>query len=584
MLKRRGLMRYLWNFCFHLFLILFLVGCNLPLTATPDPDSLSTIYTEYFTTITPGLDENPQINASNTPAPVSELPESSIQTTQASPPSLFLHPGFSTDFLGQIDLTLWNITPDESTSDAHLQLGPIEGSSRNNSIVWVYVVVMPFYNIRDEISFDELSALWRGEAVEGFQGKSIFLSQETKFAIQTLLGKPDENYVRVVTNSELEAIALSSSHDFAILPFEALKPQWKTLRIEGQSPIDDNFIPENYPLSLLIWFEGTEKSQEIALPPSNYDPNKRSVLLMTGVTALTRATANRMEVHGNTYPGIDIQSIMQSADITHISNEVPFTNQCPYPDPNQKDLVFCSNPKYIELLEFIGTDIIELSGNHLLDYGTPAIKDTLDMYDELGWKYYAGGRDLLDAQSPALVDHHGNRFAFLGCNLIGPGKVWATDSQPGAAACGDFSWMIDQIQQLTDQGFLPIVTLQYIEDYTAYPSEQMVSHFHDLAQAGAVVVNGSQAHTPKIMVFEDESFLHYGLGNLFFDQMEIYYNDTYLPGTRDEFLDRLVFYDGRLIGVELLTAKLEDYARPRPMTLDEREAFLSRIFQYAPLP
>jgi hypothetical protein len=30
--------------------------------------------------------------------------------------------------------------------------------------------------------------------------------------------------------------------------------------------------------------------------------------------------------------------------------------------------------------------------------------------------------------------------------------------------------------------------------------------------------------------------------------------------------------------VELLTAELEDYARPRPMTEAERAAFLSRIF------
>ena len=85
------------------------------------------------------------------------------------------------------------------------------------------------------------------------------------------------------------------------------------------------------------------------------------------------------------------------------------------------------------------------------------------------------------------------------------------------------------------------------------------------------------------MVFEGDTFIHYGLGNLFFDQMAVYYNNTLMPGTRDEFIDRLVFYDGELISVELLTAKLEDYARPRPMTAEERAALLSRIFEYAPI-
>jgi hypothetical protein len=42
-----------------------------------------------------------------------------------------------------------------------------------------------------------------------------------------------------------------------------------------------------------------------------------------------------------------------------------------------------------------------------------------------------------------------------------------------------------------------------------------------------------------------------------------------------------VFYDGRYLGVELLTAKLEDYSRPRPMTQDERTAFLLDYFHYS---
>jgi poly-gamma-glutamate synthesis protein (capsule biosynthesis protein) len=39
-----------------------------------------------------------------------------------------------------------------------------------------------------------------------------------------------------------------------------------------------------------------------------------------------------------------------------------------------------------------------------------------------------------------------------------------------------------------------------------------------------------------------------------------------------------VFYDGRHISTELLTGLIEDYARPRPMTTDERADFLARLF------
>jgi poly-gamma-glutamate synthesis protein (capsule biosynthesis protein) len=48
--------------------------------------------------------------------------------------------------------------------------------------------------------------------------------------------------------------------------------------------------------------------------------------------------------------------------------------------------------------------------------------------------------------------------------------------------------------------------------------------------------------------------------------------------TRDGFLDRHVFYNGKYISTELLTVILEDHSRPRPMTPEERAAFLSEYF------
>ena len=49
-------------------------------------------------------------------------------------------------------------------------------------------------------------------------------------------------------------------------------------------------------------------------------------------------------------------------------------------------------------------------------------------------------------------------------------------------------------------------------------------------------------------------------------------------GIRREFFDRYVIYDGKLISVELITAMLEDYARPRLMTEQERAGFLQEYF------
>jgi len=297
-----------------------------------------------------------------------------------------------------------------------------------------------------------------------------------------------------------------------------------------------------------------------------------TVLVMTGVTALVRATADKMEEKGRTYPGEAIRDWLVNADITHISNEIPFAQECPYPDRNSAYLYFCSDPRNIELLDYVGTDIVELTGNHFQDWGSEATKYTIGLYNERGWPYFGGGINAMDARKSIKIEHNGNKIAFIGCNPSGPTYAWATDTEPGAAHC-EMDWMAAEIGRLRVEGYNPITTFQYFEGYSVWPGPAQKADFRKMADAGAVIVSGSQAHLPMTMEFYDGSFIHYGLGNLFFDQM-----DRPAVGTRREFIDRHVFYDGKYINTELLTAMLEDYSRPRPMTSEERSLFLKDIF------
>ena len=543
--------------------VLTLSACQRPARLEPAA-SLPTAYAEIQQTLTPG-------GSSSASGGQNDLVSTS---TPAVNKTIWVHPGVPEAFVAAMDLSELNRTEDQEAADLTLTPIPVsEGTA--DSPIWTYVLAAPFYTVTDQLSLAALREIWQGQAASGFE--KIVLTADTAAALTILLGAPSEQTVEILTLVELDAIAPNDAGILAILPFDALMPDWKVLRVDGVSPIDANFDPALNSLALKFEVQG-DADQSLALPQSNYLPDRRTVLVMTGVTALTRATAYQMELRGNTFPGTDIQDWLTSADLTHISNEVPFAEDCPSPDPNQPNLIFCSSPDRMELLEYVGTDIIELTGNHMLDYGVAAMNLTLQMYEDQGWTYYAGGWDLADSQTLRLITHNGNNLAFIGCNPVGPTSDFATASQPGSAPCGDYGWMLDAISEAKAQGYLPVVTLQYNEDYTAIPSSQMIVDFQQLVDAGAVVVNGSQAHTPKVMTFYNDGFIHYGLGNLFFDQMNVYYGETYMPYTRDEFIDRLVFYDNQLVSVELLTAELEDYARPRPMTTAEREAFLSRIF------
>lgn len=459
--------------------------------------------------------------------------------------------------------------PEEANARLEATLVFEEGNS-----IWIYALVTPFPSLVDEVSLSDILAAWQGKSGVGpFAWRPLWMSETTLAAFTTIWGPPAPNAVRLAEPAQLLDLAWAERPSWAIVPFEELQPRWKVLRVDGQSPTDNAFQADAYPLK--VAFHLTPRLVE--LPPSNRDPQKLTVLIMTGVTALVRTTAWRMEQKGLTYPGQDVRDIFRAADLLHISNEVPFAENCPYPYPIQRTLIFCSDPRYIALLEDIGTDIVELTGNHLHDYGSAATLLTIDMYEQRGWKYFGGGRNLADAQKAALVEHNGNRLAFIGCNPVGPDWSWATEDQPGAAPC-DYEYMRAEIARLRAEGYLPIVTFQHYEHYQFQPGWMHKNDFRMMAEAGAVIVSGSQSHFPQYMEFYQDAYIHYGLGNLFFDQM-----DYPVVGTRREFADRYTFYDGRLISVELLTFMLEDFARPRPMTPDERYQFLNDIFTAAGL-
>jgi hypothetical protein len=444
----------------------------------------------------------------------------------------------------------------------------------DSSTTWVYALVAPFPTVIDAVTMDDIRRAWTGDVGGPFGGKPFRMDEATLAAFTSVWGAPAPRSVYVVPADRLLDLTWTERPIWAIVPFEALEPRWKVLSVDGQSPIHKDFDPASYPLKISFSFQPAA----FPLPTTNRDPSRFTVLAMTGVTALVRGTADRMEKNGILYPDVNIRDILRGADVTHISNEVSFDPNCPTPNVYSSSLRFCSNPRYISLLEDVGTKVVELTGNHLLDYGPTDLLNTLQMYDQRGWSYYGGGKDLVDAQKFITIDDHGNKLAFLGCNPAGPPSDWATATNPGSARC-DYAAMESNITLLRSAGYLPIVTLQYNEYTTPIPTDYEQKDFRNLAAAGAVIVSGSQAHLPQAMEFYNGTFIHYGLGNLFFDQMSIPLpNGQRSTDSRNEFVDRCAFYSGKLISLELLSFRLEDYSQPRPMTPAEREQFLKYIF------
>ncbi len=439
---------------------------------------------------------------------------------------------------------------------------------------WLYALVAPFPTVKDEVSAKWLKNLWQGQPEDAIQ--TLLVAEEDLPALSSLLGEPGQT-VQTQPKDHLLETAWTTQNTWAIIPFEEIEPRWKVLVIDGESPIHKDLSVDQYALNVPISASLVEPDESFKLPLeltslrlSNLDPSKLTTVMLTGVTALVRATAVGMDQRGILVPGENIASVMQAADILHISNEVPFAEECP-PHTLGDYLVFCTPESYMQLLRFVGTDIVELTGDHFQDYGREGMLFTLGLYAKEGWPVYGGGKDIFDARKPVKLEINGNKLAFIGCNAKSPNFAQASETSSGAYHC-DMDYMAEAVRELKAEGYLPIVTFQHEERYSWAPNAAMVEDFDIVAEAGAVIVSGSQSHVPHYAEFYGKSFLHYGLGNLFFDQYGI------APNTDIGFLDRHVFYEGRYLGVELLPIQFIDKVQPRLMTAEEKAETLAVMF------
>jgi poly-gamma-glutamate synthesis protein (capsule biosynthesis protein) len=433
---------------------------------------------------------------------------------------------------------------------------------------WLYVVAAPFATVADDTTWASVTGGWASGSSE--LGR-LFVDTETAAALSAVWGPTGGAQT---AGGDFVGEVWAARPSWIIVPFERLRPEWKVIRLDGRSPLTHDFGADGYPLALPMTIAGNDQEAIAAFlarwngPATNRDPAKLTRVAMTGVTALVRATAAQMERNGILWPGEEVGPVLQSADIAHISNEVSFAADCPFPDA-YGGTTFCSRDPYFDLIKHLGIDVIELTGNHLNDYGRDPLSRSLDMYAAAGMQWFGGGRDLADAGRAAVFEHNGNRIAFVGCNPVGPANDWALADAAGSRPCGDD--LPAQIAQLRSEGYVVLATLQYVEHYVYYAPPDQQAAFSELAAAGAAVVSGSQAHHAQSFAFENGAFIHYGPGNLFFDQMD-------MMGTRQTFVDTHVIYDGRLLGVELWTGLIENWARPRLMTPEERADFLQTVF------
>lgn len=468
-----------------------------------------------------------------------------------------------------------------ASATADLTIGWQKGPGAEPVAESILVPVVAFFSLRDGLTTGDLRRAWHGtdaeEASSESDSLSLIVTSRTAAALDTLLGLRGAGArVTVVPAADLVDLLWNQPGAVAIVPFDRLEPRLRPLAIDGQSALGRDLDPERYPLRARLWVTGPQSWRRSLVRDveeqglhTNRHPERLTVLVMTGVTALTRGVALEIEAQGDYgWPARQVADLLSSADLTHVSNEIPFAPNC---QPQAETMTFCARPEYLETLRLVGADVVELTGNHNLDFGARYALFSLDLYDEAGMGTFGGGRNAIDARRPFTITHNGNRLAFLGYNQFGPEYAWATEEKPGAAR---FSPQILQadLAQARAQADLLFVNIQHTESYSPVPLPRQMADFRAAIEAGADAVTGSQAHQPQAIEFHGGKPIFYGLGNLFFDQ-------TWSAATCQGLVVRHVIYDGRLIASQVIPTVMGDDCQPRLAEGEERMAILEMVFE-----
>ena len=340
--------------------------------------------------------------------------------------------------------------------------------------------------------------------------------------------------------------AVSTDENLKLVSINELKPNQKLLTLDGKYYLDE-FNAGAFFRYFYFECEDPTDTQAIDLirPHLNTFPTAENTLsfAQTGVTALSRAMLTKLNRVGGdgSYFAANIAPFLSKKDITHISNESSFTNRASSSN-------ICSDWRMLGAITAIGTDIVELTGNHNNDCGRQANLDSIAKYKELNMKIVGGGANANEAAVPLKIEQEGAKITLLAYNQSTGGAT--TGNYAGANQYYE-NTAAANIKEAKDRGDFVIVDIQYYECY-CYPDGfvempacdkstwgyNQQGFFRHLIDLGADIVVGVSAHQPQTFELYGNGAIYYGLGNLFFDQ-------TYWPGTERGLILTHYFIDGK---------------------------------------
>ncbi len=425
-----------------------------------------------------------------------------------------------------------------------------------------------------EITFGQLQQLWKGDISDWSALGSPVPHGVVRVSLDNSSGPfaQDKAVGNFATVDDLAVYFLQERGALALIPFDQLDFRFRALNLD-----DINVMrPGDAAWPLRTWLQVTPQTSsdstttnalKAAVTPSLPAPVS---MTWAGDIIIARQVQRRINEIGDwAAPFRSIHPSLTWADITISNLETSLSDSFEtILDPTT--FTFKTDPPAIEGLQLAGIDVLSRANNHSFNYGDIGMNDTTAVLDAAGIKHFGMGNTLEEARRAIVVEQNGVRYAFLGYNGISDDWDAAGPDHPGTAPLVD--WMVvEDIQREVAAGHVVIPYFHWGTEYIYDPTEEQ-RYFAQIAiDNGAAVVMGSHPHWVQAVETYKGRPILYSLGNFIFDQ-------EWSLETKQGMIAHLWMQGDKPLKLDIVPILIEDYHRPRVMTIDEQWHLLENVW------
>ncbi len=189
----------------------------------------------------------------------------------------------------------------------------------------------------------------------------------------------------------------------------------------------------------------------------------------------------------------------------------------------RRDYVLRSPVESAKLFAETGFNVVSLANNHMMDYRSQGLLDTIRLLDQYNIKYSGAGKNIHEARSPVIVTGNGVKVGFVSYSEIVPRLAAGGQDYPGIAGISyphtdaDMNSIINSIKEARRQGAeIVVVSLHWGEEGSSKlePYQRVIAE--KLIDNGADCIIGHHPHVTRSIDTYKGKVIAYSLGNFIF--------------------------------------------------------------------